>query len=109
MARPAKSRTVTMPSSKDTTNTTGGSRRNSAVLGNFANDEVDRSVETVMTRKQKRQQRRQTLRMQSEIAPFMGMDLGGDDEVHKDMEKEKNDEKKEADEQKAAKDEAEKR
>ncbi|RGP60234.1 hypothetical protein FLONG3_10951 [Fusarium longipes] len=60
----------------------GNSRRQSqAYMGNVANDAVDRSEETVVSRRQKRQQRRQTLRNQAEVAPFLGMDLGDEEEV----------------------------
>ncbi|KAF4965454.1 hypothetical protein FSARC_6756 [Fusarium sarcochroum] len=57
-----------MPSSTNNTASTS--------MGNFGNGQVDRSEATTTTRRQQRQQRRQTLRNQSEIAPFMGMDLG---------------------------------
>ncbi|KAF4946395.1 hypothetical protein FGADI_11220 [Fusarium gaditjirri] len=64
---------------------TNGSRRRSsaslATMGNFGNEPVDRSSETVMTRKQKRANRRSTLRLQSEVAPFLGMELDDEDEA----------------------------
>ncbi|SCO52570.1 uncharacterized protein FFMR_11092 [Fusarium fujikuroi] len=72
----------------------GSRRRSSATMGNFANEPVDRSAETAVSRKQKRANRRSTLRMQWEVAPFLGMDL--DDE--KDEAKEKENEQKKAEE-----------
>ncbi|KAK2672365.1 hypothetical protein RAB80_012444 [Fusarium oxysporum f. sp. vasinfectum] len=76
----------------------GSRRRSSATLattGNFDNEPVDRSAETAVSRKQKRANRRSTLRMQSEVAPFLGMDL--DDEEDEAKESKKVDEKKEKD------------
>ncbi|KAF4428277.1 hypothetical protein FACUT_9405 [Fusarium acutatum] len=95
-----------MSSSKDTTaaaavTTTGASRRGSASMGNFGNEPIDRSAENVMTRKQKRANRRSTLRMQSEIAPFLGMDFN-DEEDAKD--KTQVGSKKEAEQEKETKD-----
>ncbi|KAF5020375.1 hypothetical protein F66182_7603 [Fusarium sp. NRRL 66182] len=76
-------------------NATKSSARRS--MGNFANEEVDRSEAAAQTRKQKRQERRQTLRNQSEVAPFLGMDLS-DEETEKkskdkDISKDKDDKK----------------
>ncbi|KAM0560329.1 hypothetical protein ACHAO7_000232 [Fusarium culmorum] len=69
-------------SSKEEKSTNGASRRQSqASMGNFGNESLDRSEETVLTRRQKRQQRRETLRLQAEVAPFMGMDLDDDEEI----------------------------
>ncbi|KAK2693800.1 hypothetical protein QWA68_008379 [Fusarium oxysporum] len=76
----------------------GSRRRSSATLattGSFDNEPVDRSAETAVSRKQKRANRRNTLRMQSEVAPFLGMDL--DDEEDEAKESKKVDEKKEKD------------
>ncbi|KAG4282985.1 hypothetical protein FPRO06_09658 [Fusarium proliferatum] len=73
-----------MSSSKDTTNpttTTGASRRGSASMGNFGNEPIDRSSETVTTRKQKRANRRSTLRLQSEVAPFLGMGFSDEEDA----------------------------
>jgi pheromone shutdown protein TraB len=96
-----------------------GRRHSSTVLasmGNFDNEPVDRSSETVLTRKQKRANRRSTLRMQSEVAPFLGMDFDDEDEVketgkagkkkEEEMKKEEKDEGEAEDE--STKDEAEK-
>ncbi|QPC79019.1 hypothetical protein HYE68_009771 [Fusarium pseudograminearum] len=69
-------------SSKEEKSTNGASRRQSqAYMGNFGNESLDRSEETVLTRRQKRQLRRETLRLQAEVAPFMGMDLGDEEDV----------------------------
>ncbi|EYB29668.1 hypothetical protein FG05_12783 [Fusarium graminearum] len=69
-------------SSKEEKSTNGASRRQSqASMGNFGNESLDRSEETVLTRRQKRQLRRETLRLQAEVAPFMGMDLDDDEEI----------------------------
>ncbi|KAF5554030.1 hypothetical protein FNAPI_6574 [Fusarium napiforme] len=104
----------------DTTNTkeNAGRRRSSTVLastGNFDNEPVDRSSETVLTRKQKRANRRSTLRMQSEVAPFLGMDFDDEDEAQetekagKKKDEEMKDEKDEKEaENESDKDEAEK-
>ncbi|KAI1020009.1 hypothetical protein LB503_006286 [Fusarium chuoi] len=86
----------------DTTTTNNNNKENAArrrsstalaSMGNFDNEPVDRSSETVLTRKQKRANRRSTLRMQSEVAPFLGMDF--DDEEHEVKETQKKGKKKE--------------
>ncbi|KAF5578608.1 hypothetical protein FPCIR_11501 [Fusarium pseudocircinatum] len=84
-----------------TMDATGTRRRSSttlATMGNVANEPVDRSAETAISRKQKRANRRSTLRMQSEVAPFLGMYL--DDEEDEAKECKKADEKKEKEEKK---------
>ncbi|CEI68441.1 hypothetical protein FVEN_g5400 [Fusarium venenatum] len=81
-----------MSSTNPQKSTDGPSRRQSASMGNFGNDNVDRSEETVLTRKQKRLQRRETLRLQAEVAPFLGMDLD-DEEETKEKEETKTEEK----------------
>ncbi|KAF5967045.1 hypothetical protein FBULB1_11374 [Fusarium bulbicola] len=86
----------------NTKDITGSRRRSSATMGNVANELVDRSAETAVSRKQKRANRRSTLRMQSEVAPFLGMYL--DDEEDEAKERQKADEKKE-NENKVKKDE----
>ncbi|EWG46259.1 hypothetical protein FVEG_06808 [Fusarium verticillioides 7600] len=99
----------------DTTNTveSAGRRRSSTVLasmGNFGNEPVDRSSETVLTRKQKRANRRSTLRMQSEVAPFLGMGFDDEDEV-KETEKagkKKDEEMKDENDEKEAENEGDK-
>ncbi|XEV05305.1 hypothetical protein FSHL1_010592 [Fusarium sambucinum] len=78
-----------MSSSTPQKPTDGPSRRQSASMGNFGNDNVDRSEETVLTRKQKRLQRRETLRLQAEVAPFLGMDLDGEEEEEEETKTEK--------------------
>ncbi|RBA16128.1 hypothetical protein FPRO05_11978 [Fusarium proliferatum] len=98
-----------MSSSKDTTNpttTTGASRRGSASMGNFGNEPIDRSSETGTTRKQKRANRRSTLRLQSEVAPFLGMGFS-DEEDAKDETRVEAKEVKQAKEKKDDKDEGE--
>ncbi|KAF5691294.1 hypothetical protein FDENT_3448 [Fusarium denticulatum] len=83
----------------NTMDTTGSRRRSSttlATMGNVANEPVDRSAETAVSRKQRRANRRSTLRMQSEVAPFLGMYL--DDEEDEAKERKKADEKKEKEE-----------
>ncbi|KAG5799877.1 hypothetical protein H9Q69_001081 [Fusarium xylarioides] len=96
----------------NTVDTTGSRRRSSATMGNFANEPVDRSAETSVSRKQKRANRRSTLRMQSEVAPFLGMYLDDEEDEAKecktaDEEKEKETEE-QKDEQSEQKDEEEK-
>ncbi|GKU12492.1 unnamed protein product, partial [Fusarium langsethiae] len=85
-------------SSTNEKSTSGAGRRQSrASMGNFGNDDVDRSEETTLTRRQRRQQRRETLRLQAEVAPFMDMDLDDEEdtkEVTK-VEKKNEEEKKE--------------
>ncbi|KAF5721986.1 hypothetical protein FMUND_3346 [Fusarium mundagurra] len=101
------------PQDNDTKDTTGSRRRSSAALatmGNFDNEPVDRSAETAVSRKQKRANRRSTLRMQSEVAPFLGMCLDDEedevkerkkaDEKEKEKEKEKEEKKDEENEEK---------
>lgn len=73
-----------MPSTNDKSTGSLSRRQIRAAMGNFGNDDVDRSEETILTRRQKRQLRRQTLRNQAEIAPFLGMDLF-DEEENKDV------------------------
>ncbi|EKJ73657.1 hypothetical protein NXS19_009382 [Fusarium pseudograminearum] len=69
-------------SSKEEKSTNGASRRQSqASMGNFGNESLDRSEETVLTRRQKRQLRRETLRLQAEVAPFMGINLDDEEDV----------------------------
>ncbi|PNP81695.1 hypothetical protein FNYG_04721 [Fusarium nygamai] len=110
------------PQDNNTANTkeTAGSRRRSsatlATMGNFDNEPVDRSAETAVSRKQKRANRRSTLRMQSEVAPFLGMYLDDEEDEAKERkkageekEKEKEEKKDEQNEQKdEEEDEAEK-
>ncbi|KAF5684211.1 hypothetical protein FCIRC_4041 [Fusarium circinatum] len=102
----------------DTTNAkeNAGRRRSSTVLastGNFDNEPVDRSSETVLTRKQKRANRRSTLRMQSEVAPFLGMDFSDEEDgkdktrVEDKKEDEQENEMKDDESKKDGKDEAE--
>ncbi|KAG7411338.1 hypothetical protein Forpe1208_v010011 [Fusarium oxysporum f. sp. rapae] len=96
----------------DTANTkeNAGRRRSSTALasmGNFNNEPVDRSSETVLTRKQKRANRRSTLRMQFEVAPFLGIDFDDEEDAKEDKKpEEQKGEKK--DENEGDKDEAEK-
>ncbi|KAL9565924.1 hypothetical protein ACKAV7_010106 [Fusarium commune] len=96
----------------DTANTkeNAGRRRSSTALasmGNFNNEPVDRSSETVLTRKQKRKNRRSTLRMQFEVAPFLGIDFDDEEDAKEDKKpEEQKGEKK--DENEGDKDEAEK-
>ncbi|KAF5646817.1 hypothetical protein F52700_1725 [Fusarium sp. NRRL 52700] len=106
-----------MPSkNNDTTNTkeNAGRRRSSTVLasmGNFDNEPVDRSSETVLTRKQKRANRRSTLRMQSEVAPFLGMGFSDEEDAKDEVKEVKQAEDKKEDEEKKdgkGEDEAEK-
>ncbi|KAM0562374.1 hypothetical protein ACHAPJ_002064 [Fusarium lateritium] len=59
-----------MPSS-----TNNNSAYDSASMGNVGNGQIDRSKAAATTRRQQRQERRQTLRNQAEVAPFMGIDL----------------------------------
>ncbi|KAG8668593.1 hypothetical protein FPOAC2_07892 [Fusarium poae] len=73
-----------MPSSETPEKSTDGpSRRKSASMGNFGNENVDRSEEIVLTKKQKRLQRRENLRLQAEVAPFLGMELDDEDTEEK--------------------------
>ncbi|KAF5546960.1 hypothetical protein FPHYL_10367 [Fusarium phyllophilum] len=103
-----------MPSqNNDTTNTkeNAGRRRSSTVLasmGNFDNEPVDRSSENVLTRKQKRANRRSTLRMQSEVAPFLGMDFDDEEDEVKEADKSGKVKEDENEGDKEEKDEAEK-
>ncbi|CZR40975.1 uncharacterized protein FPRO_10564 [Fusarium proliferatum ET1] len=77
-------------SSQNNTTTTNNNKENAArcrsstalaSMGNFDNEPVDRSSETVLTRKQKRANRRSTLRLQSEVAPFLGMGFSDEEDA----------------------------
>ncbi|QGI66859.1 hypothetical protein CEK27_010830 [Fusarium fujikuroi] len=79
----------------------GSRRRSSATMGNFANEPVDRSAETAVSRKQKRANRRSTLRMQWEVAPFLGMDLDDEKDEAKEIKKASEKKEKENEQKKA--------
>ncbi|KAF4423680.1 hypothetical protein F53441_14268 [Fusarium austroafricanum] len=67
-------------SSKDTSVTNSGADRNTdAAMGNRGNTEVDRSHETAMSRREKRKQRRETLRNQAELVGNFGLDSDDED------------------------------
>ncbi|KAF5649291.1 uncharacterized protein FTJAE_1033 [Fusarium tjaetaba] len=89
----------------NTMDTTGPRRRSSATMGNVANEPVDRSAQTAVSRKQKRANRRSTLRMQSEVAPFLGMYLHNEEDEAK--ERNKADDKKEEEKEKGEKNDEE--
>ncbi|CAG7562721.1 unnamed protein product [Fusarium equiseti] len=77
-----------MPS---TTTSKAGARRNNKSFGNCGNDNVDRSQETAMTRRQQRQKHRENLRHQAEVAPFLGLSDDEEDKANTEAKKETKD------------------
>ncbi|KAJ4021341.1 hypothetical protein NW752_004348 [Fusarium irregulare] len=73
-------------------NEKSGARRASKNLGNCGNENVDRSQETAMTRRQQRQKHRENMRHQAEVAPYLGLSDSEDDKVETETKKENKEE-----------------
>ena len=72
-------------------NEKSGARRASKNLGNCGNENVDRSQETAVTRRQQRQKHRENMRHQAEVAPYLGLSDSEDDKVETETKKETKD------------------
>lgn len=73
-------------------NEKSGARRASKNLGNCGNENVDRSQETAVTRRQQRQKHRENMRHQAEVAPYLGLSDSEDDKVETETKKENKEE-----------------